>query len=435
LQLAKNDIYKQKQLECFPFENDLPLKTIKNAFEASLIKEDPVSTAEMLLIHASNIKKVFIKSPLCILKDINIEDNDNKIDNILERSLKIADLYDRETRIIWYLLIAWYLDSKNKTLQIKIVINRLSEKELVFVNEGGHLIDFLIYCLYEKYREKIIKIFDYLSDDDIYKICLYFIKDKKGQIGLEIFGFIKDKDPKIKDLVENMIKNSVVIENALIKKIIKEYKNLSKSEKSATLYSIFEYVGNPDNTNQYINVLGELIQAAKAIDYSSGRSKALSDIASAISQFPNQLDNAQQLLDDLIQAAKAIEYSSGRSKALSGIASAIANKFPNLTDKAIQAAKAIDNSYNRSKALSGVITLQLNLNEDYSKDPIEWVTASLDDNLSDLVSKSLENTDKLWNYIIRQFIGYPEFSHLVCPIIANRYPEHSLQIADLILKY
>ena len=87
LQLAKNKEFKQKQLDHFPFETDLPLKTIKKAFEASLIKEDPVSTAEMLLIHASNIKKVFIKSPLCILKDIDIENDNNKIDDILERSV------------------------------------------------------------------------------------------------------------------------------------------------------------------------------------------------------------------------------------------------------------------------------------------------------------------------------------------------------------
>ena len=40
------------------------------------------------------------------------------------------------------------------------------------------------------------------------------------------------------------------------------------------------------------------------------------------------------------------------------------------------------------------------------------VTATVEDNLCDLVSKSLENTDNLWNYILRQFIGYPEITYL-----------------------
>ena len=39
LQLSKNKEFEQKQLEYFPFETDLPLKTIKKAFEASLIKK------------------------------------------------------------------------------------------------------------------------------------------------------------------------------------------------------------------------------------------------------------------------------------------------------------------------------------------------------------------------------------------------------------
>ena len=41
LQLAKDKEFEKKQLEYFPFETDLPLKTIKKAFEASLEKEDP----------------------------------------------------------------------------------------------------------------------------------------------------------------------------------------------------------------------------------------------------------------------------------------------------------------------------------------------------------------------------------------------------------
>ena len=158
----------------------------------------------------------------------------------------------------------------------------------------GYIIDFLIYSLYEKYREKITKIFEYLSDDDIYKTCLYFIEDKKGQTGLEIFEFVNDKPSKIKDLVENIIKNNVVIENVLIKKIIIEYENLSQFNKSAILNSIIKYLGKSNRINDHVYVLDNLIQAATTIYSAYDRSNALSNIASALSQYPNQLDKASQ---------------------------------------------------------------------------------------------------------------------------------------------
>ena len=94
LELAKDKEFEEKQRQYFPFETNLPLKTIKRAYEASLEKDDPVSTAEMLLLYTNNLEKIFLESPLSILKNTNLDNSD-----ILEKSWRIADLYDKRTRI------------------------------------------------------------------------------------------------------------------------------------------------------------------------------------------------------------------------------------------------------------------------------------------------------------------------------------------------
>jgi hypothetical protein len=48
----------------------------------------------------------------------------------------------------------------------------------------------------------MVKVFDYLSDDNIYQIYLAFIEKKNGKIGLEIFNYVKNKGAKISALLE-----------------------------------------------------------------------------------------------------------------------------------------------------------------------------------------------------------------------------------------
>jgi hypothetical protein len=64
-----------------------------------------------------------------------------------------------------------------------------------------------------------------------------------------------------------------------------------------------------------------------------------------------------------------------------------------------------------------------------------------------LVSNSLNVTKELWDYTIRQCIGYPEIAYSICYLIAKRCLEGSIEkdnkvdiekstrIADLMVKY
>jgi len=193
LQLAKGSEFEQKQLEYFPFETDLPLKTTKRAFEASLEKEDAVRSVELLLLNSAKVIHIIKESPLSVLNDLYKDASNSKNNYILEKAWRVADLYDKEARIRWYLVIAWYLDYKNDIHASIKTLDTLFRKELVYVN-NGYIINHLVYFLYPRYKDSIVKIFDYLPNDDIYIICSLFIKNKNNlETVLEIFRYIKNK--------------------------------------------------------------------------------------------------------------------------------------------------------------------------------------------------------------------------------------------------
>lgn len=197
LELTKDKDFEEKQRRFFPLETDLPLKTIKRAYEASLEKDDPVSAAEMLLLNADNVKKIFRESPLSLLLN-NSFDNNNEI---LEMAWRNADLYDKETRVIWYLLFAWYLDRKNKITNAQETLNRLFEKELGTLSTNynylsANIITFCVPLLYERYKYNIVKIFNHLSNNlvDIISLSIATLlaKSNKPDEAIQIANQIKD---------------------------------------------------------------------------------------------------------------------------------------------------------------------------------------------------------------------------------------------------
>ena len=359
-QLAKNKEFEQKQLKYFPFETDLPLKTLKRAFEASIEKEDPVLTSEMLLIYANCLKKISSESPISILKDIDIYSDNNEFDNVLEKSWKIADLNDKETQMIWYLLIGWFLDNKNKIYHTKKTLDRLFKKDLVFATKGKHIINFLVYSLYEHYKDNVVKIFDYLSDDDIYKICSLFIENKNDKIGLEIFGFINDKNTKIKDLIEVLNRNNFDIENDLIKMIFQEYRNLLFEDRPIILASITAYLVKSNKIETSVNLFDELIQTAGEIDYHDLRLYNYIGIRFSRSISLSSISQSGKT-DKAIEVAKSIDEFRLRSQALASIASLLAqsgktDESLKLFDTIIQTIKSL-NAYERSYTFSEIADL------------------------------------------------------------------------------
>ena len=220
LELAKDKEFEEKQRQYFPFETNLPLKTIKRAYEASLEKDDPVSTAEMLLLYTDKLEKIFLESPLSILKNTNLDNSD-----ILEKSLRIADLYDKRTRIIWYLAIAWYLDCKNERTNVQKILDRLFGKELVS-SGGSIMVKFFVYSLYDQYKNKMVEIFNHISNDDIYEISSFFFKNNNLKTGIEIFNRIGNEKAKV-NIINDLNSNKLDTENSLVAEFIEKCKTSS----------------------------------------------------------------------------------------------------------------------------------------------------------------------------------------------------------------
>ncbi len=188
LHLVKNKEFKQKQLDLFHSEPDLRLRAIRLVFEASLTKNDYVSTVEMLLMHQSTLKDVLSRSPLDTLIDYEATVNDSgDINSILSQSWKIANMYERNIRIIWYLLIAWYFHCKNKEQVAKKTLDLLISDGLDSFTDSHNIIKFLVYSLYNHYKEDISKLLRYFSNDDIYQIRSLFFENNDLKTGIEIF--------------------------------------------------------------------------------------------------------------------------------------------------------------------------------------------------------------------------------------------------------
>ena len=71
----------------------------------------------------------------------------------------------------------------------KKTLNNLFKRDLVYIRED-YIVNLLIYFLYERYKDTISKIFIYISNDDIYRICSLFMESNNLEAGLEVFRFI-----------------------------------------------------------------------------------------------------------------------------------------------------------------------------------------------------------------------------------------------------
>jgi lipopolysaccharide biosynthesis regulator YciM len=370
LHLAKNNEFEKKQLEYFPFETDLQLKTIKRAFEASLIKEDPVSTADLLLLHSSKVIRIFIESPLSILKGLYkvYTDFDNSENNYaLENVLRHADLYNKEIRILWYLLIAWFLDCKKDRTSAKKTLDTLFKKELIHIT-NGHIVIPLIYYLHGRYKLEISNIFDYLSNDDIYRVCSPFVKNRnKLKDAYEIFRYIKDKKSKINNLAADISINEYDIEGSIITEFISMCDYLSDYLKPQALSSIAQSMAQSGKMDESAMLFDKALEAANTLSDYSSRSQFLSSIFKFLSSMAQsgKIDESARLFDKALEAANTLSDSykpqalSSISQALSSLAQSMAqsgkmDESAMLFDKAIAVTNTISTGSSRSISLSSI---------------------------------------------------------------------------------
>ncbi|OBQ30276.1 MAG: hypothetical protein AN483_06235 [Aphanizomenon flos-aquae MDT14a] len=118
--IARNKTFASCQQKKLPDEPDSPLKTIQIALLGAAEEDKAGEMAEFLLIHAQQlIETISQDSPLDAMRK-----------GSLNRALKIADLYEIERCVLWYLLLVWELKDTGKLADARATLERLWQKEL-----------------------------------------------------------------------------------------------------------------------------------------------------------------------------------------------------------------------------------------------------------------------------------------------------------------
>lgn len=118
--IARNKDFASAQQKHLPDEPDLPLKTVQAALLGAAEKDDAGAMADFMLVHARRLEQTTVQeSPLDALRSGN-----------LTRALALADLYEIERCILWYLLLAWELKDEGKLEEAWETLERLQIKKL-----------------------------------------------------------------------------------------------------------------------------------------------------------------------------------------------------------------------------------------------------------------------------------------------------------------
>ncbi len=119
-ELARNEDFTIAQREHLPDRPDLPLKTVQTALLAAAEEDKPGEMAEFMLLHARQLLHTTAQDlPLEALRK-----------GSLERAWKLADLYEIERSVLWYLLLAWELKDTGRLEESRETLKRLQLKNL-----------------------------------------------------------------------------------------------------------------------------------------------------------------------------------------------------------------------------------------------------------------------------------------------------------------
>jgi hypothetical protein len=125
--IARNPDFATTQQQQLPNEPDLPLKTVQAALLGAVEEDKAERMAEFVLIHAHRLGQTNAQeSPLEALRS-----------DSLKRAWVLADQYEIERCILWYLLLAWELKDEGKLDDARDTLKRLQQKNLPFFPING----------------------------------------------------------------------------------------------------------------------------------------------------------------------------------------------------------------------------------------------------------------------------------------------------------
>ncbi|MEQ8972992.1 MAG: AAA family ATPase [Coleofasciculus sp. C1-SOL-03] len=323
-ELARNQEYVTAQRQHLPEQPDLPLKTVQIALSGAAETDDAGGMAEFLLVHAERVMQIAQESPLDILRLGSIDG-----------ALALAEKFEPERCVLWYLLLAWELakdasQDGEKREQAREILERLQQKNLPRLSESW-MKDFAVYWLtylltatkgsFTGLSKRI------LGDDSLANLCQNLVEASNFSAAIHTAQQIKDSYRRAKALVE-------------IAKAQAQAGNFTAAIHTAQQIEYFYFrakalveIAKAQPTAENFTAA---IHTAQQIEYSDKRELALVEIAKAQAQAEN--------FTAAIHTAQQIDpYSEDQQKALVEIAKAQA-QAGNFT-AAIHTAQQIDDYF------------------------------------------------------------------------------------------
>ncbi len=179
--LARDEQFASAQLQQLLDEPNLSWKTVQTALLGAAEEDNPEIMAEFLLLHVRLVDSPESPSPLEGLRSRR-----------LERAWRLADGWEIESCILWYLLLTWELNDEGKLEQARETLDRLQQKNLPRFQIGathwqGDYAAYLLAHIFEVSEEACIalqqRLFQYMTR---YRLCQILIYRERFQTALKI---------------------------------------------------------------------------------------------------------------------------------------------------------------------------------------------------------------------------------------------------------
>ncbi|MEQ9669204.1 AAA family ATPase [Coleofasciculus sp. G2-EDA-02] len=336
-ELARNKEFVTAQWQHLPEQPDLPLKTVQIALSGAAETDDAGWMAEFLLVHAERVMQIAKESPLDILRLGSIDG-----------ALALAEKFDPQRCVLWYLLLAWELakdasQDGEKMEQAREILERLQQQKNLprLLNHWMEMCAvYLLKLLLTATKGMFIGLSRLiLGNNSLANLCQSLVEANDFTAAIHTAQQIEDSNNRARALVE-IAKAQVQTENFTA--AIHTAQQIDHSYyRAEALLDIARAQPTAENFTAAIHT-------AQQIDHSNNRTEALVKIAKAQVQTEN--------FTAAIHTAQQIEDSKYRAEALLEIAKAqpTAENFT----AAIHTAQQIEYSHYRAEALVKIAKAQ-----------------------------------------------------------------------------
>ncbi|MEQ8754790.1 MAG: ATP-binding protein [Coleofasciculus sp. G1-WW12-02] len=412
-ELARNQDYVTAQRQQLPEQPDLPLKTVQIALWNKAKTDDAAGMAEFLLLHAGRLIQITTQeSPLEALRAGSIT-----------KAWALAEQFDIERCILWYLLLAWELATNDtqdteKMEQARETLERLQQKDLPRLSTSW-MSDCAVYLLTHlltatkgtfKALSRLI-----LDDNSLANLCQNLVEGSDFTAAIDTAQQIEDSYERAEALFE-IAKAQAQAENFTA--AIDTAQQIKPSSKRAwTLFEIAKAQPTAENFTAAIHTVQQIVPSYEGV-------RALLEITKAqptAENFTAAIDTAQQIEDSYERARALLEIAKAQPTA------------ENFT-AAIDTAKQIEDSSKRAWALVEIAKAQVKaISIEQALLTAEKILINRNQHLPNIAAAFVETGDKEnFKRLLITCAYYLDAAYKMCGHLAKLYPTQATDIAKII---